>query len=67
MLMWPFDVEATGLSTEMRDAGTMIMYDGTPYAHLHICEDIWEGNEYHFDSEADWTMTLTPRRMTAAT
>ena len=57
MLIWPFEAEATGLSTVMRDAGTMIMYAGTPYAHLHICGDPWEGNEYHPDSEAVWTMT----------
>jgi hypothetical protein len=47
MLIWPFDAEASGLSTEMRDAGTMIMFAGTPYAHLHICGDPWAGNEYH--------------------
>jgi hypothetical protein len=64
MLMWPFDAEATGLSTVMRDAGTMIMYAGTPYAHLHICGDPWEGNEYHPDSEAVWTMTYR-RTMTS--
>ena len=57
MIIWPFEAEATGLSTVMRDAGTMIMYAGTPYAHLHICGDPWEGNEYHPDSEAVWTMT----------
>lgn len=57
MLIWPFDATATGLPTVMRDAGTMIMYAGTPYAHLHICGDPWEGNEYHPDSEAVWTMT----------
>jgi len=62
MLIWPFDAEATGLSTVMRDAGTMIMYAGTPYAHLHICGDPWEGNEYHPDSEAVWTMTYRRAR-----
>jgi hypothetical protein len=55
MIIWPFDAEATGLSTVMRDAGTMIMFAGTPYAHLHICGDPWEGNEYHPDCEAVWT------------
>jgi hypothetical protein len=39
MLIWPFEADATGLSTVMRDAGTMIMYAGTPYAHLLICGD----------------------------
>ena len=66
MLIWPFDAEATGLSTVMRDAGTMIMYAGTPYAHLHICGDPWEGNEYHPDSEAVWTMTYRRIRFPAA-
>ena len=41
VLIWPFDAEASGLSTVMRDAGTMIMFAGTPYAHLHICGDPW--------------------------
>ena len=39
MLMWPFTAEHTGLSTVISDAGTMIMFAGTPYAHLHICGD----------------------------
>lgn len=30
----------------MRDAGTIVMFAGTPYAHLHICGSPWEGNEY---------------------
>jgi len=37
MILWPFDAKAAGLSTVMRDAGTMVMFAGTPYAHLHIC------------------------------
>jgi hypothetical protein len=37
MVIWPFDAAASGLPTVMRDAGTMIMFAGTPYAHLHIC------------------------------
>ena len=57
MLIWPFDAESSGLSTVMRDAGTMIMFAGTPYAHLHICEDPWAGNEYHPGDRAVWTMT----------
>ena len=57
MLIWPFDADATGLSTVMRDAGTMIMFAGTPYAHLHICGDPWAGNEYREGAEMDLTMT----------
>jgi hypothetical protein len=55
MLIWPFTAEHTGLSTVMRDAGTM--FAGTPYAHLHVCGDPWEGNEYRPDAEAVWSMT----------
>jgi hypothetical protein len=46
MLLWPFDAAAAGLGTVMRDAGTMVMFAGTPYAHLHICGSPWDGNEY---------------------
>jgi hypothetical protein len=56
MIMWPFDAAAAGLSTVMRDAGTMVMFAGTPYAHLHICGSPWEGNEYHPGDKAVWTM-----------
>jgi hypothetical protein len=56
MLLWPFDAVAAGLSTVMRDAGTMVMFAGTPYAHLHICGSPWEGNEYHPGDRAVWTM-----------
>jgi hypothetical protein len=61
MLIWPFDAEASGLSTVMRDAGTMIMFAGTPYAHLHICGDPWAGNEYHPGDKGVWTMTYDRR------
>lgn len=56
MILWPFNAKAAGLSTVMRDAGTMIMFAGTPYAHLHICGSPWEGREYHPDAQAVWTM-----------
>jgi hypothetical protein len=46
----------------MRDAGTMIMFAGTPYAHLHICGDPWEGNEYQPNVEAVWTMAYQPQK-----
>jgi hypothetical protein len=61
MLIWPFDAEATGQSTVMRDAGTMIMFAGTPYAHLHVCGDPWAGNEYYDGAEVDLTMTYEQR------
>jgi hypothetical protein len=57
MILWPFDAKAAGLSTAMRDAGTMVMFAGTPYAHLHICGSPWEGNEYRRGDRAVWKMT----------
>jgi hypothetical protein len=56
MVLWPFDAKAAGLSTVMRDAGTMVMFAGTPFAHLHICGSPWEGNEYHRSDRGVWTM-----------
>jgi len=47
MLLWPFDAKAAGLPTVMRDAGTLVMFAGSPYAHLHICGSPWDGNEYN--------------------
>jgi hypothetical protein len=57
MIIWPFDAKAAGLPTVMRDAGTLVMFAGTPYAHLHICGSPWDGNEYHPGDRAIWTMT----------
>lgn len=56
MILWPFDAKAAGLSSVMRDAGTMVMFAGTPYAHLHVCGSPWDGREYHPDARAVWTM-----------
>jgi len=56
MIIWPFDAAAAGLPTVMRDAGTMVMFAGSPYAHLHICGSPWDGNEYHPGDRAVWTM-----------
>ncbi len=56
MILWPFDPKAAGLSTVMRDAGTMVMFAGTPYQHLHICGSPWEGNEYRPGDRGIWTM-----------
>jgi hypothetical protein len=36
MIMWPFEAKATGLPTTHRDRGAYIMWNGSPYAHLHI-------------------------------
>lgn len=56
MVLWPFDARAAGLSSVMRDAGTMVMFAGTPYAHLHICGSPWEGREYSPERWAIWSM-----------
>jgi hypothetical protein len=57
MVLWPFDSGASGLPTVMRDAGTMIMFAGTPYAHLHICGSPLDGKEYRPGDRGLWTMT----------
>jgi hypothetical protein len=59
MILWPFDAKNAGLGSVMRDAGAMVMFDGTPYAHLHICGSPWDGNEYHPGDRAIWTMTYS--------
>ena len=57
MIIWPFDAKAAGLPTMMRDAGTLVMFAGTPYAHLHVCGSPWDGNEYHPGDRGVWKMT----------
>jgi hypothetical protein len=56
MLLWPFGAQAAGLPAVMRDGGALVMFDGTPYAHLHICGSPWDGNEYHRGDSGVWTM-----------
>jgi hypothetical protein len=62
MIIWPFDASVAGLPTVMRDAGTLVMFAGTPYAHLHVCGSPWDGNEYDPGDRAVWTMTYARRR-----
>jgi hypothetical protein len=59
MILWPFDAKAAGLGAIMRDGGAMVMFAGTPYAHLHICGSPWDGNEYHPGDLGVWTMTYS--------
>ena len=59
MILWPFEAAASGLPTVMRDAGAMIMFAGTPYAHLHICGSPLDGKEYRPGDRAVWTMTYS--------
>jgi hypothetical protein len=56
MVMWPFDAKAAGLPSVMRDGGAMVMFAGTPWAHLHICGSPWDGKEYHRGDRGVWTM-----------
>jgi hypothetical protein len=56
MILWPFDAKAAGLGTVMRDGGTMVMFAGTPYAHLHIAGSPWDGDEYRPGDRGVWTM-----------
>jgi hypothetical protein len=37
---------ATVVWLTVKDAGAWVMFDGTPYAYLHICGTPWLGNEY---------------------
>jgi hypothetical protein len=57
MILWPFDPQAAGIGSVMRDGGTMVMFAGTPYAHLHVCGSPWDGDEYQTGDHAVWTMT----------
>ena len=59
MILWPFDANLAGLPTVMRDAGTLVMFAGTPYAHLHICGSPWDGNEYRRGDRGVWKMTYS--------
>jgi hypothetical protein len=59
MIMWPFDAKACGLPTTVRDAGAWVMFDGTPFAYLHICGTPWIGNEYQPGTAPVWTMQYT--------
>lgn len=49
MIMWPFDSVRHGMPTNVRDAGAWVMYDGTPWAHLHVCGSPWDGTVYHHE------------------
>ncbi|MEI9980206.1 MAG: hypothetical protein WDN23_14625 [Edaphobacter sp.] len=56
MITWPFDAEANGLPTTVRDKGAWVMFARTPYSYLHVCGTPWDGNEYHEGDKAVWTM-----------
>jgi hypothetical protein len=56
MIIWPYDAARDGLPNTVRDAGAWVMFDGTPYAYLHICGTPWSGNEYTPGQVPVWTM-----------
>jgi hypothetical protein len=56
MIIWPYDAARDGLPNTVRDAGAWVMFDGTPYAYLHICGTPWAGNEYTPGQVPVWTM-----------
>jgi hypothetical protein len=62
MILWPFDAKAAGLPAVMRDGGTMVMFAGTPYAHLHVCGSPWDGNEYQSGDRAVRTLTYARQK-----
>ena len=58
MIIWPFSSKQHGFPNNIRDAGAWVAFDGTPYAHLHICGSPWEGTVYHPERacSAIWTL-----------
>ena len=56
MIIWPYNAARDGLPNTVRDAGAWVMFDGTPYAYLHICGTPWDGNEYVPGQVPIWTM-----------
>ena len=56
MIIWPYNATRDGLPNTVRDAGAWVMFDGTPYAYLHICGTPWDGNEYVQGQVPIWTM-----------
>ncbi len=41
MIMWPFDLKATGLPTTHRDTGAYIMWAGSPYGSKQQRSALW--------------------------
>jgi hypothetical protein len=61
MIIWPYNAARDGLPNTVRDAGAWVMFDGTPYAYLHICGTPWAGNEYTPGRAPVWTMQYGTR------
>jgi L-histidine N-alpha-methyltransferase len=65
MITWPFDAAANGLPITVRDKGGWVMFEGTPYAYLHVCGDPWEGNVLERIQVS--TFAITPEAATVST
>jgi len=62
MITWPYDAKRDGFPTTVRDAGAWVMFNGTPYAHLHICGTPWAGKEYDPEKTgANWNLEYVSR------
>jgi len=47
IILWPFSAEHLRYPTKIRDGhGANVMFNGTPYAHLHINGNPWDGTEW---------------------
>jgi hypothetical protein len=61
MIIWPFDAKRDGFPSMIRDQGAWVMFDGTPYAHLHVCGSPWDGMVYERGkTQANWNMRYQP-------
>ncbi|MCJ1460611.1 hypothetical protein MMC28_010993 [Mycoblastus sanguinarius] len=62
MITWPYDSVRDGIPNNVRDAGAWVMFDGTPYAYLHVSCTPWDGNVYHPEKAPNlvWTMQYLP-------
>jgi hypothetical protein len=58
LILWSFNFRKHGLPNNVRDNGAWVMFDGTPYAHLHICGTPWAGNVYHPQKNAALVLTM---------
>jgi hypothetical protein len=62
MILWPFEAERDGFPDTIRDQGAWVMFDKTPYAHLHVCGTPWAGKEYEREkTKANWELRYEDR------
>lgn len=62
MILWPFEAERDGFPDTVRDQGAWVMFDKTPYAHLHVCGTPWAGREFRREgTRAEWELKYVDR------